>query len=106
MSQVRLPTRRAASTDAGHIGAGRTQLAWPERPEGGAVPPAATVDPVQALLRSAGEQLVGKISLTEAQQRLRAVMFELALRACAGNRSAAARVLGVDRRYVARAART
>jgi ActR/RegA family two-component response regulator len=65
----------------------------------------ATGNDVDSLLRSMGRRLVGRISLTEAQQKLRAVMFQLALEECAGNRSAAARVLGVDRRYVARSAR-
>jgi DNA-binding protein Fis len=68
-------------------------------------PPSRTRDDgsaVRELIAMAARELVGKVSLTDAGQQLRAAMFVRAMSLSDGNRSRAARMLGVDRRYVAR----
>jgi DNA-binding NtrC family response regulator len=48
--------------------------------------------------------LVGQVDLKEAQRALRKCMSQEALARCNGSRSAAAALLGIDRRYVQRLA--
>ena len=49
--------------------------------------------------RAAGVQL-GRLNLKQAQETVRRNMFMRAMEVTQGNRHAAARLLGVDRRYV------
>lgn len=54
------------------------------------------------MLASAARFNTGFVGVKEAQRTVRTEMFREALRKTGGNRHAAARVLGVDRRYVVR----
>lgn len=60
----------------------------------------------EARCRQLARSLVGSLGLKEAQDLLREEMYAEALDRCQGNRRAAARTLGVDRRCVQRQARS
>jgi len=53
----------------------------------------------------AARRSVGSVNVVDAQRLVRCAMFAAALERTSGNRHAAARLLGVDRRYVTRMAR-
>lgn len=55
---------------------------------------------VSWLLVAAARGSLGQVSVKEAQRLVRTEMFREALKATSGNRRAAARTLGVNRRYV------
>lgn len=57
-------------------------------------------DLVNIDLLAVARSSVGRLGLKEAQKMLRAEMFKEALRRVGGNRHAAARLLGIDRRYI------
>jgi hypothetical protein len=61
--------------------------------------------PIEDAFERFAREVVGRIGLKEAQALLRVAMHGEALRQVAGSRRAAARVLGVDRRYVQRLAK-
>jgi hypothetical protein len=62
--------------------------------------PASSKDVDEDPFTVAARELVGRVGLKQAQKRLRSAMFRVALDRVSGNRRAAARMLGVDRRYV------
>jgi len=54
----------------------------------------------EEILLEVSRRIVGRVGVKEAQRALRVGMFREALQLESGNRHAAARLLGVDRRYV------
>ena len=60
---------------------------------------------VRGALVVAARRSVGSVNVVDAQRLVRCAMFAAALERTSGNRHAAARLLGVDRRYVTKMAK-